>query len=103
MAGFEIPVWTIRRQIATAINIVVQVARLMGGRRRVIKISEITGMEGDVITMHDIFEFRQTGVDENRRAVGDFLATGLRPSCLSRLESAGIRLATEFFEKRVLT
>ena len=64
MAGFDLPIWIIRRQIASAVQLVVQVARLTGGVRRVIKISEITGMEGDVMSMHDSFGFKQTGVDE---------------------------------------
>jgi pilus assembly protein CpaF len=102
MAGFEIPVWTIRKQIASAIHIVVQVARLIGGSRKVIKISEITGMEGDVISMHDIFEFRQTGIDENRCAVGNYYATGLRPHCIDRLEAAGVFVPIELFEGRIL-
>ncbi len=72
MAGFDLPIWIIRRQIASAVQIIVQVARLPGGVRKVIKISEITGMEGDVISMHDIFVFKQTGVDEHRVAQGYF-------------------------------
>src|SRR5262249_22949420 len=64
MAGFDLPIWIIRRQVASAVQIIVQVARLLGGVRKVIKISEITGMEGDVISMHDVFGFKQTGVDE---------------------------------------
>jgi len=102
MAGFDLPVWTIRRQIASAIHIVVQVARLVGGARKVVRISEITGMEGDMISMHDIFEYRQLGLDEDRRAVGQFRATGLRPHCLSRLEIAGVHVPTELFEGRLL-
>src|SRR5947207_9885766 len=61
MAGFDMPIWIIRRQVASAIHIVVQVARLIGGARRIVKISELTGMEGDTISMHDIFGFKQTG------------------------------------------
>jgi pilus assembly protein CpaF len=102
MAGFDMPIWTIRRQIASAIHIVVQVARLVGGARKVVKVSEITGMEGDVISMHDIFEFKQSGLDENRRAEGSFWATGIRPHCLGRLENAGVFLPVELFERRVL-
>ena len=93
MAGFDLPIWIIRRQIASAIQIVVQVARLPGGVRKVVKISEITGMEGDVISMHDLFGFKQTGVDDDRVAQGYFYATGIRPHCLERLEIAGDRPA----------
>jgi pilus assembly protein CpaF len=102
MAGFDLPIWIIRRQMASAIQIVVQVARLHGGPRKVVKISEITGMEGDVISMHDLFVFKQTGVDDRRVAQGAFCTTGIRPHCLERLESAGIRLPIEMFERRVL-
>jgi pilus assembly protein CpaF len=102
MAGFDLPDRTIRRQIASAIQIVVQVSRLVGGARKIVKISEITGMEGDVISMHDIFEFRQFGLDENRCAIGEFTATGIRPHCLDRLDSAGVHVPVELFERRVL-
>jgi pilus assembly protein CpaF len=102
MAGFDLPVWTIRRQIASAIQLVVQVARLVGGARKVVRVSEITGMEGDTISMHDVFEFRQLGLDENRRAIGQFWASGLRPHCLKRLEAVGVHVPVELFEGRVL-
>jgi pilus assembly protein CpaF len=102
MAGFDLPIWIIRRQIAAAIQIVVQVARLPGGVRRIVKISEITGMEGDVMSMHDIFGFKQTGVDENRVAQGYFFSTGIRPQCMERLEISGCGLPIEMFERRVL-
>ena len=100
MAGFDLPMWIIRRQIASAIQLVVQVARLSGGVRRVVKISEITGTEGDVIGMHDLFGFKQTGVDEDGIARGHFYATGIRPRCLERLEAAGVPLALASFERR---
>ena len=102
MAGFDLPIWIIRRQIASAINLIVQVARLPGGVRKIIKISEITGMEGDVISMHDIFGFRQTGVDDDRVAQGHFFSTGIRPQCLERLEIAGAGLPIAMFERSVL-
>src|SRR5204862_2230112 len=65
MAGFDLPIWIIRRQISSAIQVVVQAARLSGGARKIVKIAEIVGMEGDIISMHDIFAFKQTGVDNN--------------------------------------
>jgi pilus assembly protein CpaF len=102
MAGFDLPIWIIRRQIVSAVQIVVQVARLPGGARKVIKISEITGMEGDVVSMHDLFVFKQTGVDDHRRAQGYFSTTGLRPSCLDKLEISGAGLPAEMFERRIL-
>lgn len=103
MAGYEMPIWVVRRQIASAIHLVVQVARLSGGLRKIIAISEITGLEGDILSMHDIFVFRQTGVDSKRRAQGYFCATGIRPHCLSRLETFGIHFPPEMFEARMLT
>jgi pilus assembly protein CpaF len=103
MAGFDLPIWIIRRQIAAAIHLIVQVARLPGGVRKVIKISEITGMEGDVMSMQDIFGFRQTGVDDDRMAQGHFFSTGIRPQCLERLEISGSALPMAMFERRVLT
>lgn len=102
MTGFDLPMWTIRRQIASAINIVVQTARLTGGPRKVVRISEITGMDGDAIKMQDIFAFKQTGIDDQRQAQGYFHATGIRPECLERLQSAGIVLPAEMFEERIL-
>jgi len=102
MAGFDLPIWIIRRQVASAIQIIVQVARLAGGVRKVIKISEITGMEGDVISMQDIFGFRQTGVDDDRMTQGHFFSTGIRPQCLERLEVSGAGLPVSMFERRVL-
>ena len=69
---------------------------------KIISISEITGMEGDVLSMHDLFTFKQTGLDENRRAKGFFASTGIRPQILDRLESAGCSLPVELFEERIL-
>ncbi len=103
MAGYEMPIWVVRRQIASAINLVVQVARLSGGPRKVISVSEITGMEGDVISMHDIFLFKQTGVDSTRKALGYFCSTGVRPHCLNRLEAYGISFSPGLFEARMMT
>jgi pilus assembly protein CpaF len=102
MAGFDTPIWVIRRQIASSINLVVQASRLMGGPRKITRITEITGMEGEVISMHDLFEFVQTGLDEKRVAVGHFRATGMRPECLAKLEACGVGLPAEMFERRTL-
>jgi len=103
MAGFDLPMWIIRRQIASAITLVVQASRLNGGVRKVVKISEITGMEGDVISMQDLFAFKQTGLDQNGLAQGHFYCTGIRPKCLERLEAVGIRLPQPLFERRDLS
>jgi pilus assembly protein CpaF len=103
MAGFDLPIWIIRRQIASAVQIIVQAARLSGGARKIIKISEIVGMEEDVVSMQDLFVFKQTGVDEDRAAQGYHYCTGIRPKCLDALESAGEKLPTELFERRILS
>jgi pilus assembly protein CpaF len=103
MAGFDLPIWIIRRQIASAVQIVVQAARLSGGVRKIIKISEITGMEGDVVSMHDVFGFKQTGVNEDRVAQGHFYSSGIRPKCLERLEVSGTRLPVAMFERGTFT
>jgi pilus assembly protein CpaF len=102
MAGFDMPMWIIRRQIASAIQIVVQVARLTGGIRKIIKISEITGMEGEIMSMQDIFGYKQTGVDDDGMAQGYFFSTGIRPKCLERLEVSGTGLPIEMFERRIM-
>jgi pilus assembly protein CpaF len=102
MAGFDLPVWFIHRHIASAVDIVVQCSRLTGGARKVMQISEVTGAEGDVVNMHDLFVFEQTGVDENKAAQGQFRATGLRPRCFDRLISSGQSISMSLFERRVL-
>ena len=101
MAGFDLPIWIIRRQIASAVHIIVQAARLSGGVRKIIKISEITGMEGDVVSMHDLFVFKQTGVDKDRVAQGFHMATGIRPKCMERIEVSGSHLPNSTFERRI--
>jgi pilus assembly protein CpaF len=102
MAGFDMPIWVIRRQIASAVQIVVQAARLTGGVRKITKISEITEMEGDTICMHDLFVFKQTGLDENRVCQGHFSATGIRPKCLDLFEIMGITIPLTHFEPQRL-
>lgn len=102
MSGVDIPIWTIRRQLASAINIVIQTVRLTGGPRKVSAISEITGMEGEVISMHDIFRFEQTHLNEKGMACGYFEATGVRPRCLERLAAGGRSIDPQVFEKRKL-
>lgn len=102
LAGFDLPLWVMRHQIASAIHLIVQVARLTGGARKITRISEITGMEGEVMSMQDLFLFKQTGLDHDRRTQGYFCTTGIRPRCLERLENAGVALNPELFEQRML-
>jgi pilus assembly protein CpaF len=99
MAAPELPMWFIHRQIAAAIHIVVQTARLSGGARKITQISEVTGMQGDAISMHDIFSYQQTGVSGELEADGYFQATGIRPECLVRLQRTGTNLPLSFFER----
>lgn len=98
MAGMEVPIWIIRRQIASAVHLIVQVSRLRGGARKIVKISELTGMEGDVVSMQDIFGYKQTGVDEKGNPQGQFFSTNLRPQCLEDLEAAGAKLSLDMFD-----
>jgi pilus assembly protein CpaF len=98
MASLQLPDRAVRQQIASAVDLIVQISRLSDGTRRVTAISELTGMENDVITMQDIFVFERTGVAPNGRVVGRFRATGIRPKCSDRLASSGRPLAAGMFE-----
>ncbi len=98
MANLNIPDKAMRQQIASALNLVIQVTRLSDGARRVTSISEVTGMEGDVITMQEIFSFEKTGLTPDRKVVGVFRATGIRPKCSERLVASGATLPAEMFE-----
>jgi pilus assembly protein CpaF len=102
MAGFELPLKAVRQQFSSAIDVVVQVQRLTGGPRKIVSITEVQGMEGDTITMQDIFKFEQVGVDDGGRAYGHFVATGIRPTFLDRVAAAGCEVAPEMFEQQVL-
>ena len=97
MAGLEMPLSAIRKQIASALNLIVQLSRFPDGSRRITNISEVVGMEGDVVTLTDIFKFQPSGVDQNRRITGEIRATGLRPSFSQALEIAGLRLDHRLF------
>src|SRR5215470_17901368 len=101
MANLNIPEHAVRLQIASGIHAVVQIARLSDGTRKVIAISEVTGMEGEVISMQDIFTFERHGIDEAGKVRGTFRATGVRPRFAERLATAGCRLRTAIFESRV--
>lgn len=97
MSGIDMPQRAARHQIASAVNVVIQVSRLSDGRRRVTSLSEITGMEGETITMQEIFRFKKEGVDENNMVIGHFEATGIRPKFLLDAEAHGIKLPAELF------
>jgi pilus assembly protein CpaF len=97
MSGIDIPARSARNQIASAMHVVVQVARLADGRRKVISLSELTGMEGEVVQMQEIFRFRQTGVDSEGVVKGRFEATGIRPRFLDQVMAHGIELSADLF------
>jgi len=101
MANLNIPERAIRHQISSAIHAVVQVARLSDGTRKVITVSEITGMEGEIVSMQDIFVFDRLGIDESGKVRGVFRATGIRPKFAERLATAGCRLRPGLFDSRV--
>lgn len=90
MAGFDLPVRAIREQVANAINIIIQTARMRDGSRKVTAVSEIVGMEGDTITMQDIVRFNQHGVDEHNQVLGEYQYTGVQPEALRRFEEFGV-------------
>jgi pilus assembly protein CpaF len=101
MANLNIPERAMRQQISSAIHAVVQIARLSDGTRKVMTISEVTGMEGDVICMQDIFVFERVGIDEHGRVRGAFRASGIRPKFADRLATAGCRLRPAIFDSRM--
>jgi pilus assembly protein CpaF len=97
MASLDLPERAMRQQIASAVNVVVQVSRLGDGTRKLLQISEIVGMEGDVITMQDIFVFERQGIGEGDKVLGQFKATGIRPKFADRLKAYGIDLGSMLF------
>jgi pilus assembly protein CpaF len=97
MAGLNLPTKGMRQQIASAINVLIQVERLSDGQRKIVNVSEITGMEGDIITMQDIFVFEREGVDEAGNVIGSFKATGIRPRFTDRMLAYGVELPVSLF------
>ena len=98
MANLNIPDRAVRQQIASAVNVIVQISRMADGTRKVTAISELTGMEQEAITMQDIFLFERTGINPEGKVVGRFRATGVRPKCAEKLATMGIRLPIDMFE-----
>jgi len=103
MAGLNYPIAAIRQQMSSGLDIVLQVGRLSGGGRKILSVTEITGMEGDTICLQEIFQFRRTGVNEAEEAVGHFEACGVRPQILESFQEAGINLPDDLFRRRVLS
>jgi pilus assembly protein CpaF len=100
MTGMRLSDRAMRQQIASALDLVLQVARLTDGSRRVTSISEITGMEGDTITMQEIFQYERTGIDAQGQVIGRFRPTGIRPRFAERLKACGLQLPRVFFEEK---
>ncbi len=100
MAGFDLPSRAIREQMSSALNVIIQVARLSDGARKVVKVSEVVGMEGDVMVMQDIFLFEKQGLNEEGKVIGQFRPTGVRPKFLDTIHTAGIHLPADIFALR---
>jgi pilus assembly protein CpaF len=98
MSGIDIPARSARGQISTAIHVIIQVTRLSDGRRKLTSLSEITGIEGDVISMQEIFRYRQTGVDSEGQVQGRFEATGIRPRLIEQMTAHGLTLSPDLFQ-----
>lgn len=97
MAGMDLPLKVVRTQISSAIDLIVQQTRLKDGQRKVTSITEVAGMEGDVVVLTDIFKFNQTGVTQDGKVLGDLRPTGIRPLFTPRLEASGYKLGSEIF------
>src|SRR6188474_809756 len=102
MTGFDMPMKAMRQQIASAVHVMIQANRLQGGIRRVTSITEVVGMEQDTVVMQDIYKYVQEGIDETGRCRGHFESTGVRPSFMTKLESAGVRLPSSAFKARTM-
>jgi pilus assembly protein CpaF len=100
MTGLDIPPRAVRQQISSAIDVVVQIARLSDGKRKLVSLQEITGMEGDVVTTQEIFKFERHGIGEEGEVLGELIPTGIRPSFTERLRVAGVPLPADLFERR---
>ena len=100
MAGYDLPARAIREQMSSALNVIIQVARLSDGGRKIVKVTEVTGMEGDVLVMQDIFVFEKRGIDGEGRIMGEFHPTGVRPKFLDTIHTAGIHLGADIFAYR---
>ncbi len=97
MAGMDLPVRAIREQISSAVNLIVQISRLSDGSRRITSITEVVGMQGETVTLQEIFRFKETGFDKNRRIIGTFQAMGMIPTFIEKLEQKGVVIPREIF------
>jgi pilus assembly protein CpaF len=100
MAGMDLPIKVVRQQVSSAVDLIVQQTRLKDGKRKVTAVTEVAGMEGDVIVLTDVFKFNQTGVTPDGKVLGEINATGIRPNFTPRLEAAGFKLGAEIFSPK---
>ena len=98
MAGFDLPSKALRHYISSALDVIVQLSRMSDGSRKVVSVQEVSGMEGDVVTMQEVFKFEQTGVDQNGKVKGRFRATGIRPKFAEKFQAMGIQIPNELFD-----
>jgi len=101
MSGINYPVHAMREQISSALNVLVHIDRVTGGQRKVVNIAEITGTEGDIICLHDIFQYTQLGVSEDGNAYGQFETCGVRPNLVGKLKAEGIEIPPTLFQKQI--
>ena len=97
MAGMDLPIRAIREQVSSAVNLIVQISRLSDGSRKVISVTEVVGMQGEAVTLQEIFRFKETGFDKNRRILGNFQAMGLIPSFIEKLDQKGVYVPRDIF------
>ncbi len=97
MAGFDLPIRFIREQMSSALHVVIQLARVIDGSRKVVSVAELTGMESQTITMQEIFRFNQEGIDASNRVLGQLVPTGIQPRFTETLEKSGIHLPDNLF------
>jgi pilus assembly protein CpaF len=100
MAGLDMPQRSVRSQIASAIDVVIQLSRLSDGKRKLVSLQEITGMEGEIVTMQEIFTFERQGIDSERNVLGAIVPTGVRPKFAEKLKLAGYPLASDLFDRK---
>ena len=98
MASLHVPDKAIRQQVSSAVSLIVQIARFTDGTRRLTHITELTGMESDVVSLQDLFMFERQGVSPEGHTIGSFVASGIRPKFAERLKAAGYELPTEMFD-----
>jgi hypothetical protein len=103
MAGVNLPSKAIKETIASAVNLIIQQTRLSDGSRRITYITEVTGMQGDVISLQDIFVFKQEGMDKNRKIIGRFVPTGFVPKFVEEMEAKGMRVSRSLFSPKAPT